>query len=224
MAFIDIDEFILPYIGTDIYTAVDSLFKEYPYAGGIAINWNIFASSGYAKHQNSVLASYTYRAESDWKFNSTIKSIVNPRCVLGWYSNPHNCCLYQGCCLVNENGISVTGSSSKNVSTNKIKINHYFCKSKEDWQNKIDRGTVDTKRGVKSKTWQEFDFYDRNEVFDNDIICFINDILDGKKGRLDRKRINDVNGNIVEGQSYDICTIIRLLSQVDVELLKRLFA
>lgn len=221
MAFIDIDEFILPYIGTDIYSAVECILKDLPYACGIAVNWRIFGSSGHIKHQESVLDNYLYRTRDCYGANGLVKSIVNPRFVLGWYKNPHLCSCVPGYYIVDENGKRITKVCGKNTFGKKIRINHYFCKSKEDWLKKMSRGLPDRPRDKYPRCDEEFDECSKDNIYDNDILLFIEEIVDGKKGRLNRQRINSKYVSVP--QDIREYSSISILLKYDIELLKKFF-
>lgn len=47
MAFIDLDEFILPHNQTRIGNVVDDIISKDQNAGGITLNWRMFGSSGH---------------------------------------------------------------------------------------------------------------------------------------------------------------------------------
>ncbi len=75
--------------------------------------------------------------------NRHIKSIVNPKKVLSVY-NPHFCILKNKKYAVTENYESVKGYSTRYNSVAKIRINHYHCKSEEEYKIKTARGNADS--------------------------------------------------------------------------------
>lgn len=165
MAVIDLDEFIVPFENGNISTAGNLIGNN----GGLVIHWCCFGSSGYEKQPDGgVLDSYLYRAEDSFMHHIAIKTIFNPRKVI-CVSNPHFPCYYHGIVSVNENGNTVKGPIDYEVTYKKIRINHYFCKSQEEFRKKIDRGMgdVDGKR-----KWDKFIEYDKNEVYDDEILRF----------------------------------------------------
>ena len=52
----------------------------------------------------------------------------------------------------------------------KLRINHYFLKSREEFKRKVERGGADIKERIKI---DEFDSHDRNEIEDLTISRFI---------------------------------------------------
>ena len=55
----------------------------------------------------------------------------------------------------------------------KIWVNHYFCKSYEEWERKLKRGKADC---YEIREQKEFDFHDRNEIFDNGMMKYVEEV------------------------------------------------
>jgi hypothetical protein len=169
IGFIDTDEFIVPKLTNGDFKAFLSQYEPY---GGLGINWMMFGSSGHLKRTNSPqLESFLFRAEESFRANAHIKSIVQPafvKSVLG----SHNFEYQEGKYCVNENFEPIEGPFSKN-SVNKIQLNHYYCRSREEYESKIKRGYGDTR---KKRTIDEFYEHDRdsNKVKDTTILEILN--------------------------------------------------
>lgn len=75
-----------------------------------------------------------------------VKTIVNPKFVK-YYVNPHYPVFEFPFEKVNENfeKVHLAWTSPKQYSIKKIRINHYFSKSKEEYLEKIQRGMADSK-------------------------------------------------------------------------------
>jgi hypothetical protein len=165
IAFIDVDEFLVP--KNEEYSLPEFL-KDYEPYGGLGVNWLIFGSSGRQKKSDlSQLESFTLRSEPDFLPNSHIKSIVQPKYVKSALKS--HCFIYvtgQNC--VNENFEIVPDSFSPN-STHKIQLNHYYCRSLEEYHAKIKRGISDTKR---ERKLEEFHYHNEasNKVEDTTIL------------------------------------------------------
>ncbi len=175
MGFIDADEFVFvrnnTYGGHDLFGFIDGFMKAYPNAGGIGINWCIFGSNGHiAKPEGGVLENYTMRAEDSFYTNRTIKTICDPTKVFALLSSHCPICR-RGFQVLDENGETIEGSSSQAVHFSKIRINHYFTKSLEDYQVKIARGRVDFLKGTRSM--KEFDTHDKNDIHDTEILSLV---------------------------------------------------
>jgi len=132
-AFIDIDEYIML---NDGYT-LQKLTEEHADTYGIALYWKQFNANGRIMHADKVVETYTHACEcirQDRKY--AFKSFVNLNKAREFWSQH----------LV-ENLIDVTGrrlSHSEPTKANyaKVQLNHYFCKSYEDWCDRFVRGDL----------------------------------------------------------------------------------
>lgn len=126
IAFIDADEFLFTPDGSDI-KAVLAEFEAFP---AVAVNWIYFGSSGHERRpEGSVTENYLLRAA---KANRHVKSIVNPRKVIK-YENSHHWFYSRAALAVNEAGERVYGSFHEPPSVERLRINHYYSKSAEDF-------------------------------------------------------------------------------------------
>ena len=131
MAFIDIDEFIVPKSEHDIRDILDR-YIDY---GGLAIHWKIFGSGGHrTKPDGGVIKNYNKVIS----FDSHIKSIVQPSKVDKVFT-PHSFGYRDGSFCVNEDYVPVASYQSYHISRT-VQINHYYYKSLEDFKDKLKRG------------------------------------------------------------------------------------
>ena len=160
LAYIDIDEFIVP---NDKNNILDIL-KDYDGYAGLSIHWVMYGSNGYKTKQDGlVIERFTKRASDDFVRNMEIKSIINPRFCVGM--DVHKPYIYKNYYSVDENYNRIYSHKNNPFTIKKIRINHYFCKSWEEYLNKQKRG--DSMIGElkhNSKLW--FDFNNRNDVED----------------------------------------------------------
>lgn len=146
MAILDIDEFVVP-VEKDTIPEFLADYEQYP---GVVVNWVCFDSNGHDKkptaHGGLLTANYT-RVRKEHTNNiggmgvhkdTTIKSIVNPREVIH-YNTEHYALYYRNFKAVTENFEMVSGQITRVHSSNKIRINHYVTKSKEEYLEKIIR-------------------------------------------------------------------------------------
>lgn len=139
IAFIDIDEFIVP---KSTHGNLPALLKDFEAYGGLGINWQMFGSSGHIKRTGKpVLESFLLRSEVDFHTNHHIKSIVQPKRVSG-VLNPHAFIYKEPYYAVNESFVRVDDAFVQ-PSVNKAQINHYYCKSYDQFQDKMKRGYSD---------------------------------------------------------------------------------
>ncbi len=130
VGFIDADEFIVVEDGRSI----GEFLLPFRRSPGVVLHWKFFGSSGWRDRPAlPVIAAYQHRAPLP---NRHIKSFVQPHCVTQC-RNPH-AWFYRRCGLaVTERGAPVFGSLSNHPSANSAWINHYYCKSEEDYREKM---------------------------------------------------------------------------------------
>lgn len=163
VGFIDLDEFVVP-----MEKSLPEILENYDQYAGLAINWVIYGSSGHKiRPAGNVKDNYLYRSEYSFNINKHVKCFVKPK-LISFPTTPHSfrCKENQ---IVNENFEPVNGPFSS-FSGNKIRINHYYCKSLEDFTNKIKRGRADSE--INTRNFEQFQIHDKNDVYDN--------ILEGK--------------------------------------------
>ena len=173
MGFIDADEFVFvrnnPYRGGgyNLYEFVDGFMKAYPHAGCLRINWLIFGSNHREKRpEGGVLENYTMCAEKDFPPNHFTKLIGDPAKLV--MTHVHAALCRKNYYELDENG-EITRGQPKEVHFDKIRINHYFCKSKEEYI------TIKTQRGdgffgQQIKDMNSFNYHDQNIYTNTEIL------------------------------------------------------
>ena len=135
MAFIDLDEFLFS-PSEDLKECLKD-FEQFP---GIAVNEVFFGSNGHeTRPPGGVLLNYTKREK---EINKHIKSIVQPPFTLCSADNPHSFWYKQGG-AVNEKKEPCPGPFNEPASVDRLRINHYWVKSKEEYERKLTRGRAD---------------------------------------------------------------------------------
>jgi hypothetical protein len=158
LIYLDADEFI--YCRDNLKNKINSLMVDR--VACLKVNWLIFGSSGFEKKQNGfVTQNFIYRSEYDFEKNSHIKSICNPRRIIG-FLNPHYPIILPKFKSINTKNHEVKGAFSA-FSDKYFRINHYFTKSKEEFIKKKGRGMADN---LKIRSLNDFKTHDRNEVLD----------------------------------------------------------
>jgi hypothetical protein len=142
MAFIDIDEFLLPKTGSMLEEALSG-------AGGfpnISLPWHMFGTSGHRTRPSGPLAlNYTRRSAdpmSRKEHASNFKCIVDP-CEVVEVSVHQFKTREFGDVTVNDAGQRFSRRDRKSpafYSSRFLQLNHYYSKSEEELQAKIDRG------------------------------------------------------------------------------------
>lgn len=167
MAFLDADEFI--YMPEKQQNFLDLLFSYFSqeHVGGLAINWQVFGSAHLDKKPAGLLTdNFVYRSKNDFEKNHHIKSIVDPKHTAGFIDNPHAPYYLPGYYAIDANGKKLTGTFTKEVNNDIVRINHYFTKSKEEFMQKKARGRATTKA---KRTMQDFIDHDKNDIFDDSL-------------------------------------------------------
>ncbi len=140
MAFIDGDEFIYPKAGQSIAEVVDEILSHDDKAAGLAIHWNPFDSNGQEKadYSRPVLERFTRCPKN---IHPCIKTIANPR-KIGFFkpTQVHTAGFFRGFFCVDENLNPVYNFKPIPATADKIVLNHYHCKSLEEYIVKIKRG------------------------------------------------------------------------------------
>ena len=168
MAFIDADEFLFAVEpGKKVPEGVGGLMEAYPKASGLAVNWAMFGSSGLEKRPESggVLGNFIYRAKAGRPGTDCIKTIVKPGAV--WrYNHPHYPEYMLGGYSVDERGQRVNGWKNPAPDPEKLRVNHYFTKSREEWILRRKLGKADQKDENNVRTMEEFVRHDNNDLLD----------------------------------------------------------
>jgi len=156
VAFIDVDEFIVLKKHKDI----KEFIKEYDTVeNGLAINWVLFGSNGHEviKDNNySVLERFTKKQNG---FNQHIKTLLKLKKDGIMMLDPHR----PNVMLRDTNFNQVSNALNPNGTVDVIQINHYFCKTKQEFQEKINRGRADT---LKKRNISDWDAHNSNDIDD----------------------------------------------------------
>jgi len=153
IAFFDVDEFLV----LKKHKNVKDFLSEYSDYDSVGINWCLFGDNGLDSvidNNYSLIKRFTKRKSS---VNPHIKSIVNTK-FNGLIDIHHAVCQ-----TVDTNFKKFKGSRNYDGDNEIAQINHYFCKTKEEFLNKINRGRPGTD---KLRTFDEFDSHNYNEVED----------------------------------------------------------
>jgi hypothetical protein len=151
-AFFDVDEFLV----LKKHKNIKEFINDYNYANGIAVNWVLFGNNGIDKinGEYSVLKRFTKRQIDT---NLHIKSIVKLNANVKM--NVHK---PDKISIIDTNGTNVI-EPLHNGPTDVCQLNHYFGKTREEFELKINRGRADI--SLKRKM-EEFDPHNYNEIED----------------------------------------------------------
>jgi O-antigen biosynthesis protein len=141
VAFIDLDEFIIPIGCTSIREAL--MRRSYADYSAILLQWLVYGPSGRQRRPNGlVVENYTHRLPEDFPASRHVKSLVRGKAVTTAGSTPHIINVSGPTC--NTRGDTVLSYAEQPVVCHDVMlINHYFTKSREDWTLKVRRGKAD---------------------------------------------------------------------------------
>ena len=168
LAVIDLDEFIVPVLNQNL----PEFLKEFEGLAGIEINWLIYGSGGKDKNEKGlVLERFKDHAKNDFYKNKYVKTILNPR--FAYYIHCHISDYIFGKYSVNPNKekISMHYLERNIIHLDKIRINHYYCKSHEEFLKKRARGRG-TKNTIETRfnPMENFEIHDKNDIKNDPIM------------------------------------------------------
>ena len=160
LAIIDCDEFIVP-IST--YT-IPEFLKDFEKYVGVEINWVEYGSSGKKfKEDGLVIDRFKRHSMLESQVNRHVKTICNPRAVAR-IDCVHTAIYFEGKYSVNANKEENNKFFlDRNAVFDKIRINHYFTKSYEEYLLKRNRGRADL---VELRNIEDFFYFDKNDIYD----------------------------------------------------------
>ena len=154
MMFTDPDEFVFPVSGETVLGVLSDL----DHLPTICLPWHMFGTSGHEDRPDGlVIESYTQRAamppEPDRKKLLSYKTIVDPAEVAA--AGTHRFVLKDGFIMFNDRGEQMNWNDWRNpkyATAERLQLNHYFTKSREDFEAKHRRGRVSQSGLVMPKT------------------------------------------------------------------------
>lgn len=175
IAFIDVDEFLF----SPTLRPLPELLAEYEDWAGVGVNWVMFGSSGHIKRPNGLVIENYLQRTGDPDRNSHMKSIVDPSRVASCPSSHYF--TYTSGHAVDENKQQLEpGPTSKSVSFERFRVNHYYMKSAEEAARRFDFGADRPNTRLQPRMWplrrpQVFERLDRrlNELQDETILPYL---------------------------------------------------
>lgn len=152
--FIDVDEFLC----LNKHNSIQEFLRDYgnlpDEADAIAINWMVFGDNN-APSEGSVLERFTRRAIEPERNVKLIMKLNGDRLMLG----PHHSYGF----WIDTNGYIGIGQNNFKGTCDVAQINHYYCKTKKEYDEKVERGRADW---YIPRNDADFDYYNKNEVED----------------------------------------------------------
>ena len=132
VGFIDADEFLVIKDGR----SVGEFLGDYPDAAAVVMHWRFFGSAGHDRRpEGAVIDNYR---ECEDKLNGHVKTILRPERA-AQCRNSHSWFYTPWTLAVNEAGRRTFGSHLPHPVGDKIWLNHYYCKSREDYVDNMNR-------------------------------------------------------------------------------------
>jgi hypothetical protein len=132
VAFIDGDEFIV----LRKHPNLKEFLVQFEHAGAVLLTWHLFGNNGYyANPKGLITASLTRRRREPGRMP---KSINKVKAILS-IENAHTCRLKRGFKAVDANKRRYSEILYPGK-TEVAHINHYMCRSFENWMNRVERG------------------------------------------------------------------------------------
>jgi hypothetical protein len=158
IAFIDLDEFIVPIKDKSIPESLQR-FEDF---SAVEINWLCYGSGGAKEKQpGTVMERFKHHSQPEHILNKHVKSIVDPRRVFNMIGS-HEAARMSGF-AVDSHGERITKSfqNRKPKQQDVIRINHYAVKSYEEFLEKRARGRA---RTLGQRSFDYFSLFDLNDV------------------------------------------------------------
>lgn len=151
----DVDEFIFPVHESD---TISGVLERYQDVAGVGVPWVMYTSNNRdTKPLGLVTESYRMRV-APGSFRPHIKPILRPERVTNEWVDTHFCRPKEPWSWVNDAGGPLTCAfpGPMDFEPTLLRMNHYWCKSRQEWGNKIAKGIVD---GNPPRQWCHFDGY-----------------------------------------------------------------
>lgn len=138
VAFIDVDEFLLPLH----HTGIRDLLCSWQGFSGVLVHWRSFGPSGFMEPPAGLMIeNYDLRSPDTMPVNHHVKSIVRSCDLLDVTGNPHEFQVKGSVC--NTSGLAVNNVAIQPVACHEnLVLNHYVTRSRHDWLAKIRRGSA----------------------------------------------------------------------------------
>ena len=137
VCFLDCDEFIV----LKKHGSMQDFISEYGNPYGIAMNWVMFGSGGQlspAQDRDSLLKRFIHRSK---RVNQHTKVVLGTR-TLHFMASPHHANKY----TLDTNRKKVKGPFNPGGPIDVVQVNHYYHKSREEWERRVQRGQADHTR------------------------------------------------------------------------------
>lgn len=175
IAFVDCDEFLFiqPTAHVSLKDKIESFFKEHKNAGGLALNWCMYGSNGLTqKPEGLCIENFVKRALVGKAGTLCIKTILSSQ-KAKCFCSPHYPIYKTGYAGYDQEGKIVETWYNPITHYSDIRLNHYFCKSKEQWIRRRSLGAATLLDTNIKRTLTDFIAHDNNDITDTDILYYL---------------------------------------------------
>lgn len=170
MAFIDLDEYLMPEKPFEqIGDFMRRTLARCRYAAGVGINWCLYGDSHHkTRVPGLITANFLHHAPTTNPMCAHVKTICNPRLV-ATYISPHYPIYRLGAVSLNSTGKRKQTLWFSPITFKEMRINHYYCKSEEDYKLKISRG-----KGDRAGSYDMKNFFKLNDnsIYDEAMLAY----------------------------------------------------
>lgn len=156
VAFFDMDEFLV----LKKHNTIQEFVSDYQNQNGIGINWYLFGNNGHENVTNGDYSQIKRFTKRQATMDIHVKTILN--CHVNCFMGVHN---PNGLPIVSPNGIQFSGPFNTNPNNEIAQLNHYYCKTPEEFLKKCERGRADLK-DVKNTFDSSYHPHNFNDVED----------------------------------------------------------
>lgn len=151
IAFVDLDEFIVP-LRRD---SIPEMLEEFESYAGLALHWRLFGSNGHNRRPEGAtqLELFTRAINDDPIMSVLVKGIMNPAAV-DYFPTPHHCVVKEGAGhTVRVDHEPIYGPCAAPPLWVTGQVNHYYYRAKQDYYAKLrkPRPDLQTVRGIPKK-------------------------------------------------------------------------
>jgi hypothetical protein len=161
--FLDVDEFLVLKQHGNIRQFLHEYGNIPDSVDAIAVNWMMFGDNNDAVSEGSVRERFTRRGAYPDRHIQVIMRLNGNRMMM----SPHHPFGF----WIDTGGRVGWGQNNFNGDCDVIQVNHYFCKSKQEYaEKKLNQERADCNM---VRSFEEFDFYNQNEVEDYTALNFL---------------------------------------------------
>lgn len=163
VAFFDVDEFLV----LKKHNNIKELLNNYSQHQGLGVNWVVFGNNNlehFTGNDYSLIKRFTKRQIGIDPHIKTILNLKHSKNVTMSVHNPNKE-------IVDSNYNPISGPFNPNGNDEIVQLNHYFCKTKDEFKLKCERGRSDLKIYV--RTMDEYEPSNKNEVEDLTALNFL---------------------------------------------------